>query len=99
MLQLKEKVLGEEHPSMLISMDNLASVLQSQAKYEEAEGMHRQTLQLTGSCVYGFVGTFITSYVSSPMVRMLRNSSSSISWHDHHSSLVTYIIQRVHCSA
>jgi tetratricopeptide (TPR) repeat protein len=45
-LQLKEKVLGKEHPSTLASMNNLARVLDSQGKYEEAEQMHRQALQL-----------------------------------------------------
>jgi prophage maintenance system killer protein len=39
-LQLKEKVLGKEHPSMLNSMNNLANVLYSQGKYKEAEVMH-----------------------------------------------------------
>jgi tetratricopeptide (TPR) repeat protein len=46
-LMLKEKVLGEEHPSTLDSMNNLAIALDSQGKYEEAEQMHRQTLMLT----------------------------------------------------
>jgi hypothetical protein len=36
-LQLKEKVLVQEHPSTLRSMNNLALVLDSQGKYEEAE--------------------------------------------------------------
>ncbi|KAK4652643.1 hypothetical protein QC762_0075260 [Podospora pseudocomata] len=45
-LQLREKVLGKEHPDTLTSMDNLAIVLDSQGKYEEAERMHRQALQL-----------------------------------------------------
>ena len=45
-LDLREKVLGEEHPSTLDSMNNLAAVLQQQGKYEEAEQMHRQTLDL-----------------------------------------------------
>jgi Tfp pilus assembly protein PilF len=45
-LQLKEKVLGTEHPSTLHSMNNLAVVLDNQGKYVEAEQMHRQTLQL-----------------------------------------------------
>jgi tetratricopeptide (TPR) repeat protein len=44
--QLMEKVLGQEHPDTLGSMNNLASVLGSQGKYAEAEGMHRQALQL-----------------------------------------------------
>ena len=41
-LDIKEKVLGEEHPSTLASMNNLAEVLRQQGKYEEAERMHRQ---------------------------------------------------------
>ena len=39
-----EKMLGKEHPYTLTSMDNLAGVLSRQAKYEEAEEMHRQEL-------------------------------------------------------
>ncbi|KAK0741212.1 P-loop containing nucleoside triphosphate hydrolase protein [Schizothecium vesticola] len=45
-LQLKEKVLGKEHPSTLASMNNLALAFDSQGRYEEAEQMHRQALQL-----------------------------------------------------
>ncbi|KAI1159510.1 P-loop containing nucleoside triphosphate hydrolase protein [Nemania serpens] len=45
-LQLREEVLGREHPDTLASMNNLALVLNSQGKYDEAEAMHRQTLQL-----------------------------------------------------
>ena len=43
-LARREKVLGPEHPDTLESINNLASVLNSQGKYEEAEAMHRQTL-------------------------------------------------------
>ena len=39
-------MLGTEHPSTLGSMDNLALVLSSQGKYDEAEEMHRQALTL-----------------------------------------------------
>ncbi|KAK5203069.1 hypothetical protein LTR41_011191 [Exophiala xenobiotica] len=45
-LDLKNKVLGEKHPSTLGSMNNLAVVLGQQGKYEEAEEMQRQTLDL-----------------------------------------------------
>jgi tetratricopeptide (TPR) repeat protein len=38
-------VLGKEHPDTLASMNNLANVLNSQGKYEEAEEMHRRTLE------------------------------------------------------
>ena len=43
---LGEKVLGPKHPDMLTSMNNLASVLRSQGKYEAAEEMHRRALEL-----------------------------------------------------
>ena len=36
-----QKVLGQEHPSTQDSMNNLASVLNSQGKYDEAERMRR----------------------------------------------------------
>jgi hypothetical protein len=39
-------VLGQEHPSTLGSMINLALVLNSQDKYDKAEQMHQQTLEL-----------------------------------------------------
>jgi tetratricopeptide (TPR) repeat protein len=45
-LQLKETVLGKEHPDTLASMNNLANSLCQQGKYAEAEKIHRQTLQL-----------------------------------------------------
>jgi tetratricopeptide (TPR) repeat protein len=45
-LQLREKVLGNEHPSTLGNMNNLALVLDSQEKYKEAQQIHRQALEL-----------------------------------------------------
>ena len=41
------EMLGEENPSILASMNNLALVLNKQGKYEEAEAMHRQGLELS----------------------------------------------------
>jgi tetratricopeptide (TPR) repeat protein len=38
--------VGTEHPSTLTSMDNLATVLSEQGKYEQAEKMHRHALRL-----------------------------------------------------
>ena len=38
---------GTEHPSTLMSMNNLAMVLRNQGKYEQAEEMHRQVLKLS----------------------------------------------------
>lgn len=43
-LAISKKVLGEEHPSTLKTMNNLALLLDSQGKYEEVESMRRQTL-------------------------------------------------------
>jgi tetratricopeptide (TPR) repeat protein len=44
---LRKEVLGpeHEHPSTMMSMSNLASVLGSQGKYEEAETIKRQVLE------------------------------------------------------
>jgi tetratricopeptide (TPR) repeat protein len=36
-LELYKRVLGEQHPSTLISINNLASVLRAQGKHEEAD--------------------------------------------------------------
>ncbi|PNP77903.1 hypothetical protein FNYG_08629 [Fusarium nygamai] len=45
-LEAKEKVLGKEHPSTLMSMNNLALVLRKIGEYKEAEKMHRETLAM-----------------------------------------------------
>ncbi|XTI89188.1 Tetratricopeptide repeat-domain-containing protein [Cenococcum geophilum] len=45
-LELKEKVLGREHPDTLSSMSKLAVVFRNQGKYEEAEQVRRQALEL-----------------------------------------------------
>ena len=45
-LTVRRALLGEEHPSTLNSMHNLASVLDDQGKYKEAEAMYRQTMEL-----------------------------------------------------
>ena len=36
-LAIKEKALGPEHPDVAVSLNNLASLYQSQGKYAEAE--------------------------------------------------------------
>jgi tetratricopeptide (TPR) repeat protein len=35
-LELYKRILGEQHPSTLISINNLASVLKAQGKHEKA---------------------------------------------------------------
>ena len=50
-LALMETVLGKEHPDTLTSMDNVALLLSSQGKYEEAEDIHRQALALVDRLV------------------------------------------------
>jgi tetratricopeptide (TPR) repeat protein len=39
-LRLKETVLGKEHPSTLMSMNNLTLMLSDQGQYEEAEEIY-----------------------------------------------------------
>jgi hypothetical protein len=46
-LELREKVLGPEHPKTLTTMNNLAVVLRGQGKYEAAKEMHRRALELS----------------------------------------------------
>jgi tetratricopeptide (TPR) repeat protein len=38
------KVLGEEHPNVAASLNNLAGLLKAQGKYDEAEPLYRQSL-------------------------------------------------------
>jgi tetratricopeptide (TPR) repeat protein len=45
-LTVRRGLLGEEDPSTLGSMHNLASVLDDQGKYKEAEALYRQTMEL-----------------------------------------------------
>ncbi|RDW57813.1 hypothetical protein BP5796_12614 [Coleophoma crateriformis] len=44
-LQLKETVLGKDHPQTLTSMSNLAGALTRRGKYPDAENMYREVLQ------------------------------------------------------
>ena len=43
-LQLREKVLGKEHPDTLTTMNQFAGLLKSQGKYDAAEPLYRETL-------------------------------------------------------
>src|ERR1700722_368582 len=45
-LNVRQELLGREHPDTLTSMSNLAEVLSDQGQYEQAEEMHRQALGL-----------------------------------------------------
>jgi pentatricopeptide repeat protein len=44
-LELREEVLGIEHPSALTSMNNVAAALCNQGKYKEAERIYQQVLK------------------------------------------------------
>ncbi|MEO0535520.1 MAG: tetratricopeptide repeat protein, partial [Cyanobacteria bacterium P01_A01_bin.123] len=45
-LQLKQKLLGDEHPDVANSLNNLAGLYFSQGRYSEAEPLYLQSLQL-----------------------------------------------------
>ncbi|PVH67903.1 hypothetical protein DL98DRAFT_442468 [Cadophora sp. DSE1049] len=45
-MKFRKKVLGLEHPDTLGSMNNLACLYESQGKYEAAEPLYEETLQL-----------------------------------------------------
>ncbi|KAJ5630438.1 uncharacterized protein N7484_010538 [Penicillium longicatenatum] len=44
-LEVRDKVLGCEHPDTLASVSNLGLVLNRQGRYEEAERVHRRALE------------------------------------------------------
>jgi hypothetical protein len=46
-LQLKEEVLGKEHPFTLDNMNNLALMLHNPRSYSEAEHIHREEWKLS----------------------------------------------------
>lgn len=43
-LEEERKALGDQHPDMLTSINNLATVLRNEGKYEAAEEMSRRAL-------------------------------------------------------
>jgi tetratricopeptide (TPR) repeat protein len=45
-LTIQEKTLGSEHPSVAVSLNNLASLLQSTGRYTEPEPMYRRALEI-----------------------------------------------------
>jgi tetratricopeptide (TPR) repeat protein len=45
-LEIRQKVLGPEHPSTAISLNTLALLLQDQGKFDEAEPLYRQALAI-----------------------------------------------------
>jgi tetratricopeptide (TPR) repeat protein len=45
-LEVTQQRLGEEHPSVATSMNNLAGLYYSQGKYEEAEPLYRSALEM-----------------------------------------------------
>lgn len=51
-LELRKKVLGREHPSTIISIYNLASVLRNRGQYQLAENMYLHTLKLRKAMRY-----------------------------------------------
>jgi hypothetical protein len=44
--KFRKRVLGQEHPQTLTSMNNLAGLLESQGKYKVAKPIYEETLQL-----------------------------------------------------
>ena len=49
-----ETVLGKEHPSTLISMDNLANVVNRQGEYEQAEEIQSPLESLGAPPIFDF---------------------------------------------
>ncbi len=45
-LQLRRELLGDRHPDVAGSLNNLATLYRNQGRYEEAEPLYREALQL-----------------------------------------------------
>ncbi|MCH8133033.1 MAG: tetratricopeptide repeat protein, partial [Myxococcales bacterium] len=45
-LEIQKRVLGEEHPSTLSTMNNLAILYEDQGRYDEAEPLYLKTLEI-----------------------------------------------------
>ncbi len=45
-LDLKKRLLGDNHPSVATSLNNLAGLYDSQGRYKEAEPLHLEALDL-----------------------------------------------------
>ena len=45
-LALWQKLLGDDHPDVATSLNNLASLYKSQGKYKEAEPLYQQALNI-----------------------------------------------------
>ena len=45
-LAIRKKMLGEEHPDVADSLNNLASLYKNQGKYDEAEKMYNEALAI-----------------------------------------------------
>ncbi|MEH2179958.1 tetratricopeptide repeat protein, partial [Nostoc sp.] len=45
-LALRRKLLGEEHPDVAVSLNNLAGLYNSQGRYSEAEPLYIQALDI-----------------------------------------------------
>ena len=69
---MSKLLFGKEHPDTLTTMGSLAGVLEPQEKYDEAEKMHRQTLDLMEQCWKRRFLTQILPWANLPMYSMRR---------------------------
>jgi tetratricopeptide (TPR) repeat protein len=45
-LEMRRRLLGEEHPDVATSLNNLAGLYESQGRYSEAEPLYQQALEI-----------------------------------------------------
>ena len=66
-LEIREKVLGSDHPDVAKQLNNLALLCQNQCKYEEVESADVQKVCQRASAAELLNSTLITEFTSFPL--------------------------------
>ena len=74
-LEIREKELGEGHPNTALSYNNLATNLDGQDRYDEAEPLYRKALEICEKVLGEGHPTTINSFTRSPIPTPRQSSS------------------------
>jgi len=75
-LQIREKTLGDSHPAVAATLNNLAVLYGKRGKYKEAEPLCKRALQIREKVGHriGLSTSLRKSRFWAPIIRMSRNS-------------------------